>query len=583
MGVFLVVGVVALEISAMGPQSSVVRAEEAAGPSKYGVRWAFYVTYNPNSWESLKVSAKHLNYVSPWFFYVNKEGQVTGNAQPHVNKLLKEVGAKNLPMVQNVPQYNEFSAILTDTNKQIAIVDQLDALVTQGGYDGITIDFEGINASDKDNLTGFMTRLYERFHPKGKLVVIAVAAKTKEITSGWAAAYDYVALNEVVDYLLIMAYDYHWSTSGPGPISPMERLKATADYTLARVPAKKVIWGVGVYGYDWPKAPPPTPGSSTPMVTPTMSVSPTPTASPTRTATPRGTVPPGSTATPTPNPMKAEYRTWAEADAIAKAEGAESGYDKGAESPWVKYTRQGQPREIWYENRQSFEAKLNFIEKNGMAGFSIWRLGQEDPKIWDTLAKARPPEACLPIKPIASTPTKIYFPETGHSLGGVFLKYWQEHGGLPIYGYPLTEEFTEVSPTNGKKYKVQYFERNRFEYHPENKPPNDVQLGLLGVQVVGKRVFPEAINPEVGPDTVYFPQVRHTLGGAFLRYWQEYGGLEQFGYPISEPVMERSQIDGKTYLVQYLQRARFELHPEYAGTQYEVLLGLLGWDVVPCK
>jgi spore germination protein YaaH len=235
--------------------ASTAYAQGTPAPSKYGVRWGFYVVYNPNSWESLRVNAKHLNYVSPYYYYLHKEGKVTGNAQPHVDNLLKQVGAKNLPMIQNVPQYNDFSAILTDTNKQISIIDQLDTIVTQGGYDGITIDFEGINATDKDNLTAFMSRLYERFHPKGKLVVIAVAAKTKEITTGWAAAYDYVALNEVVDYLLIMAYDYHWSTSAPGPIAPMDRLVATANYTLARVPAKKVIWGAGVYGYDWPKGP----------------------------------------------------------------------------------------------------------------------------------------------------------------------------------------------------------------------------------------------------------------------------------------------------------------------------------------
>ncbi|HVF99313.1 MAG TPA: hypothetical protein VND68_05710, partial [Chloroflexia bacterium] len=130
---------------------------------------------------------------------------------------------------------------------------------------------------------------------------------------------------------------------------------------------------------------------------------------------------------------------------------------------------------------------------------------------------------------------------------------------------------------------VQYFERNRFEYHPENASPNDVLLGLLGVQTVGDRIFPYVENPLPGPDTVYFPQVRRTMSGQFLRYWQKFGGLAQFGYPISEPVMEQSPTDGKTYTVQYLQRARFELHPEYAGTNAEVLLGLLGLNALPCR
>jgi len=73
------------------------------------------------------------------------------------------------------------------------------------------------------------------------------------------------------------------------------------------------------------------------------------------------------------------------------------------------------------------------------------------------------------------------------------------------------------------------------------------------------------------------------LSGAFFQYWQQNGGLRQFGYPISEPVLEQSPTDGKTYMVQYTERARFEFHPEYSGTSAEVLLGLLGLNISPCK
>jgi hypothetical protein len=59
-------------------------------------------------------------------------------------------------------------------------------------------------------------------------------------------------------------------------------------------------------------------------------------------------------------------------------------------------------------------------------------------------------------------------------------------------------------------------------------------------------------------------------------YWQKYGGLAQFGYPISAARVEKSSIDGKSYTVQYFERALFELHPENASTPYEVQLGLLG-------
>ncbi len=73
-----------------------------------------------------------------------------------------------------------------------------------------------------------------------------------------------------------------------------------------------------------------------------------------------------------------------------------------------------------------------------------------------------------------------YFPLVGHTLWGGFRDYWNAHGGLEQFGYPITEQFQEASPTDGKSYTVQYFERARFEWHPENKSPYDVLLGLLG-------------------------------------------------------------------------------------------------------
>jgi hypothetical protein len=178
----------------------------------------------------------------------------------------------------------------------------------------------------------------------------------------------------------------------------------------------------------------------------------------------------------------------------------------------------------------------------------------------------------------------FYFRETGHTLGGPFLKYWLKNGGLELFGYPLTEPFEEISRTDGKKYQVQYFERERFEYHPENKgTPYEVLLGLLGNDILAAscRSFPKATPPtgSLPPDRLYFPQTGHYLGFGFKAYWQQYGGLSIFGYPVSEAFTEQG-TDGKNYVVQYFERARFEYHPEFAGTKYEVQLGLLGWQIL---
>ncbi len=61
-----------------------------------------------------------------------------------------------------------------------------------------------------------------------------------------------------------------------------------------------------------------------------------------------------------------------------------------------------------------------------------------------------------------------WFAPTGHTLRGAFLDYWNKYGGLAQFGYPLTEEFFEPVGADNRQYQVQYFERNRFELHPEN-------------------------------------------------------------------------------------------------------------------
>lgn len=81
---------------------------------------------------------------------------------------------------------------------------------------------------------------------------------------------------------------------------------------------------------------------------------------------------------------------------------------------------------------------------------------------------------------VAAQPGCQTFKETGKTVCGRFLEYWQKNGGLAQQGLPLSGEFAEVSPLNGKSYTVQYFERAVFEKHPENAAPYDVLLSQLG-------------------------------------------------------------------------------------------------------
>jgi len=163
----------------------------------------------------------------------------------------------------------------------------------------------------------------------------------------------------------------------------------------------------------------------------------------------------------------------------------------------------------------------------------------------------------------------IYVPETGHHIHEPFLSSWRQYD-LAILGYPISEPLELDGMT------VQYFERARFEHHPELAgTAYEVLFTLLGSWAAGAHADPAfdplpLDTPQPDPATRYYTETGHYLGTPFIDFWGENGGLPVFGYPISEPMY----ADGR--LVQYFERARFEHHPERAGTPYEVQLGHLG-------
>lgn len=162
----------------------------------------------------------------------------------------------------------------------------------------------------------------------------------------------------------------------------------------------------------------------------------------------------------------------------------------------------------------------------------------------------------------------VLFPETGHTLAYNFREFYDRQGGLPILGLPITEVFLE----QGRP--VQYFERARLEWHANVAQVLAGHLGRWAAQ--GREGLPAFQPVAAAPaGATFFPQTGHSLGGAFLRFWQNNGGLATFGYPISESFSERNDQDGKTYTVQYFERARFELHPDQPP-RYQVMLGHLG-------
>lgn len=182
---------------------------------------------------------------------------------------------------------------------------------------------------------------------------------------------------------------------------------------------------------------------------------------------------------------------------------------------------------------------------------------------------------------------RICFQGVADCITGRIAEFWREHGGLPVFGFPITPQREEV--VEGRSRQVQWFERNRLELHPEFPRPYDVLLGRLGAHHLeqrGKnwRTFPQSAAI---PGCRYFPETGHNVCGEILKTWQSHGlefdgrrgkteaeSLALFGFPLSDAYEEMLE-DGQTYTIQWFERARLELHPENPPP-YHVLLGLLG-------
>jgi hypothetical protein len=142
-----------------------------------------------------------------------------------------------------------------------------------------------------------------------------------------------------------------------------------------------------------------------------------------------------------------------------------------------------------------------------------------------------------------------------------FQGFVDSHGGLEIFGYPISESFKQGGIL------VQYFQNARIESHPDNPDPYKVQLGLLGDEL-NYRNEPISRPRFLSARRHYFPETGHIVSYAFLDFFKDNGGIDIFGYPITEMHYEDGEI------VQYFQRLKLEWHPD--DTQSPVHVGNLG-------
>ncbi|SFG24298.1 glycosyl hydrolase family 18 protein [Sporolactobacillus nakayamae] len=220
--------------------------------------------------------------------------------------------------------------VLNTPDVQQRLIDNMINFATSNGYGGINVDFEGVLPADRNAFVMFLQALQQRTQAAGLNLSIAVPAKTDD-TVPWVRGYDYAAIGAIVDQFFIMAYDWHYVGSEPGPTAPIQDVIATVNYAASVMDRNKIIMGTPFYGYDWP-----IPFSSQ-------------------------------------NPGRAI--TYQAAINLAMSEQVPINYSTADQSAYFYYTDDsGQNRVVWFEDVRSLFKKAQIVYNSRIGGIGTWQL-----------------------------------------------------------------------------------------------------------------------------------------------------------------------------------------------------------------
>jgi spore germination protein len=210
---------------------------------------AYYVEWDSRSWVSLSESWDAVDVVAAQWVWVDPCGGLTSRDD---QTLKAEAAGRHVPVLPSLFTFSKWlnSRLLAEPTAT-GLVENIVRYVEVEGYAGFDLDLEDIAPTDRDAYTSLVARLAEALHARGKWLAIAVPPKERELPDGFAAAYDYAALGQHADQILLMTYEYAGAWSGPGPVAPYQPVERAMAYAASLIPAAKLNLGVAFYGYDW--------------------------------------------------------------------------------------------------------------------------------------------------------------------------------------------------------------------------------------------------------------------------------------------------------------------------------------------
>lgn len=302
-------------------------------------------TVAPNLERSAREAAPYLTYLGPFSFQIRRDGTLK---EPLLNNF-REIAAQNnvtLMMAITNIENDQFSdeigrIVLNNVEVQNKLLTNIVETAKKYGFRDIHFDMEYLRPEDKNAYNNFLRKAKSRFSREGWLLSTALAPKTSAGQKGkWYEAHDYKAHGGIVDFVVIMTYEWGYSGGPPMAVSPIGPVRKVLEYAKTEMPSRKIMMGQNLYGYDW-TLPFVQGGQFAKAISPQQGIR------------------------------------------LASRYNVPIQYDITAQAPHFNYTDEnGKQHEVWFEDARSIQAKFNLVKELDLRGVSYWKLGLSFPQNW---------------------------------------------------------------------------------------------------------------------------------------------------------------------------------------------------------
>ncbi|PTU30945.1 polysaccharide deacetylase family protein [Stenotrophobium rhamnosiphilum] len=298
----------------------------------------FYANWDDNSLPSLKRALPHLDWVIPaWLNLQGPDMAMHSELNTLAVEAIKQIkpGIPVLPMIQNSVEGSWDGAglerFLADPVKRATRLKEIVTFLQTNKMQGLTIDFETVPPAAQKNLLTFLGEISAEFDKHNWALLVCVPFDDP--------AWNYKAVADVADFVVLMAYDQHWEEGTPGSIAGQDWFESLLDKRMKELDPEQTIIAIGNYGYNWANGKP------------------------------------------------ADDLTFQEAIQAAQDSEADIDFDEDAENPHFTYTEAGVKHDVWFLDAVTSFNQIHAADIYKPFGYALWRLGSEDPSIWSVMGR----------------------------------------------------------------------------------------------------------------------------------------------------------------------------------------------------